>query len=340
MYISATGMACAVGLDADSACAALQAGISGFTELPYRDNSGEPILGAVVPDLDPILRRNDRVVEMIARAIENVLTQSPGMRTESIPLLIGLSEPERPGGAAGLAVQAIPRLQDRLSVRFHPASRAFATGHTAGFEALREARELGRTGLTTALVCGGDSLVNASTLAWLDRHQRLKTVEQSDGVIPGEAGAAALIRFDRPSKGTWQLRIAGMGFADESAHILNAEPLLALGLAAATRSALAEAAIGLHECNFRFSDVTGESYGFREQSLMMSRLQRVRTEDSPLWHPAESIGDTGAAAGVVQLVWAAHAFRGGSTPGANAGAFTSSVGGARATVVLRWLESP
>src|SRR5262249_6150020 len=70
MDISATGMVCSIGLTADTGCAAIRAKIAGFGELPYVDNSGEPIVGSRVPGLDSGLKRRERLVELLAIALE------------------------------------------------------------------------------------------------------------------------------------------------------------------------------------------------------------------------------------------------------------------------------
>ena len=149
---------------------------------------------------------------------------------------MGLAEKGRPGGGPDLADSIVKQTQEALSVRFHPQhSRAFATGHTAGFEALRVAPELLEGGTIAAcVVCGVDSLVNAVTLLWLERHFRLKTPANRDGVIPGEAAAAVLVQ-KTATPGT-VTEVIGLGFGKEEAHILSEEPLLGLGLAEAARA--------------------------------------------------------------------------------------------------------
>ena len=109
-----------------------------------------------------------------------------------------------------------------------------------------------------------------------------------------------------------------------------------LGLTEAVRTALAEAKLGLHEIDCRFSDVTGELYGFKELPLVEGRLMRVvRKREQPLWHWAEVIGDSGAAAGALQLVAADEAFRKGYAPGERIICLTSAGPGDRASAVLR-----
>jgi 3-oxoacyl-[acyl-carrier-protein] synthase-1 len=87
--------------------------------------------------------------------------------------------------------------------------------------------------------------------------------------------------------------------------------------------------------DYRLSDVTGESYGFREYSLAVARLMRVTRENVPIWHCADSIGDTGAAAGVCQLVLAFDAWSRQFAPGDLALCLASSVTGDRSAAVLR-----
>ncbi len=338
MHIVSTGMVCPVGLNAEAACAAMRAGISAFEELPYIDNSGEPIMGAVVPGftLDSSHFRK-RLIDMLACAVTECLGKVPQLSTDKIPVLVALAEPDRPGFPSGLAENIIDGLQDSLGLNFHSEfSQVVSSGHTSGFEALAIAREIMKQhGVPACLVCGVDSYIRAGSLLWLDQHWRLKTEENSDGVIPGEAAGAVLVAASKASEGISCVQIIGLGVAHEEACILSQEPLLGNGLSQALRVALAEADIGLHEIGFRLSDVTGESYGFREQMLSLSRVMRVRREEgAPIWHCAEYIGDTGAAAGVCQLVLASQAFEKGYAPGYSGVCYTSAVSGGRAVAVL------
>jgi 3-oxoacyl-[acyl-carrier-protein] synthase-1 len=336
MFISATSMVCPVGLSAATACAAKRAGISAFKALPYNDNTGEPIVGAVVPGFKLTMRQAPRLIGLLTQALAQLVKGRPAEQWEQVPLLVGLAEPGRPGGGADLAGSIVRRLQEGLGVRFHAQhSRAIASGHSAGFEALRVARGLlGAGSLSTCVVCGVDSLVNAVTLLWLEHHGRLKTPANRDGVIPGEAAAAVVLR--REAQPGLVTEIVGLGFSKEKAHILSEEPLVGVGMTEATRQALAEARLGFHEIDGRLSDVTGELYGFKELPLAEARLMRVvRKQEQPLWHWAEAVGDSGAAAGVMQLVLADEAFRKGYAPGERMLCLASAVAGDRAAVVLR-----
>lgn len=336
MYLGSAGMVCSVGLAAASACAAMRAGIAKFDELPYCDNQGEPVVGAVVPGAAAARSRDLRVLRLMTLALSDCLKLSEPLPKNS-PLLVGLAEPDRPGGTAHLEQSLIPQLSSELGVQFNPRlSRAFPAGHTAGFEALRAARDLILDGtVDSCLVCGVDSYVNAKSLLWLEQHGRLKSAENSDGVIPGEAAAAIWLHRAPILAPAPAVALRGLGFGHEEVGVLSEQPLLGVGLSAAARAALTEAQLQLHEIAFRISDVTGEGYGFKEQSLSVSRLMRGRREAFPLWHPADSLGDTGAAAGVCQMVVACDALRNGYAPGSRAICFTSSVRGARAVAVTQ-----
>jgi len=64
MFIIATGMLSPVGLTAASACAAKRAGISAFEDLPV-EYRGEPIVGTVVPGIEPGVRPDRRLAELL-----------------------------------------------------------------------------------------------------------------------------------------------------------------------------------------------------------------------------------------------------------------------------------
>lgn len=341
MEITATGMVCSVGLSAAAACAAMRAGIVRFAELPYWDRDNLPVVGATVPCLHPELQFGPRLIQMLAMALRDCLSSMPGAALQQIPLLIGLAEPERPGGGGRLAGSIIAQIQEKLGISFHSTlSTAIPRGHTAGFEGLRIARKiLQETDVPGCLVCGVDSYLNASSLCWLDQGWRLKRENNTDGVIPGEAAAAVYVGRPAFAQGG-KAAVVGLGFGQETAHVLSEEPLLGLGLTAATRQALAESGWGFHEIDLRLADVTGENHGFRELALAGARLARiVRSESQPLWHAAESIGDTGAAAGVIQLAMASAAWNRSYAPGPRAVCFTSSVMGQRAVAALQCVRA-
>jgi 3-oxoacyl-[acyl-carrier-protein] synthase-1 len=314
----------------------MRAAIAKFDELPYRDSRYRPIIGAAVPAVGLDLQAELRLVAMLVLALEDCLAQAPALSWPSVPLLVGLAEPGRPGGAASLAESLLPQVQEKLGVQFHPRlSRVLAKGHTAGFECLRLARQLLQTpDVPGCLVCGVDSYINASSLQWLEQHWRLKREDNSDGVIPGEAAAVVYVQRQPPAKAETRVAVLGLGFGQEKATVFSEEPLLGLGLTAAARAALAEAKLTMQAIDFRLSDVTGEAYAFKEHSLAVCRLTRTWKAEFPHWHCADSIGDSGAAAGLCQLVLAHHAFSKDYAFGDRCTCYTSAVPGERAVAVL------
>jgi len=337
VYFTSSGMVCPVGHTAAAACAAMRAAITGFEELSYVDNEGEPIAGAPVPGLSASNRPSERLFEMLAMSIRECVSAAPWLRLDSTPLLVGIAEPDRPGGLRTPAGALLDEVGRRLEARFYPAfSQVIPAAHTAAFHALAKARELiGGGHVSACLVAGVDSYINASSLLWLSESFRLKTAGNSDGVIPGEAAACILVE-GRPRMGASAVELLGLGFGHEPAGILKEEPpLQARGLVDASRAALGEAGIGLHDVDFRISDVAGEGYAFKEITLALQKLLRVRKETFPLWHPADTLGDTGAAAGVCQMVVLMEAFRKGYAPGRRAIGYGSAVGGDRAAAIVQ-----
>ena len=142
----------------------------------------------------------------------------------------------------------------------------------------------------------------------LDNRDRLLTERNSNGFIPGEAGAAVLVGADDGAPG---LRIRSLGLAVERATIESEEPLRGKGLSAAYKQALDAAGVGLHEIDYRIADLSGEQYWFKEAALALAKVMRVRKEFQDVWHPADCIGEVGAAATpcILAVAWQA-AWRG------------------------------
>lgn len=335
MYLVHSGLACAVGLKAAAACAALRAGVAGLSDTAFLDSAGQPIVGGLVPDL-PGRAAPERLAGLLSHAVADCLAAAQPRPSEPLPLLLGLAEPDRPGGGAEQAAALYAHVSQTAGVQFdQKLSRAMPLGHVSGLALLGKARDmLAQKQASACLVAAVDSFWDPATLAWLERHDRLKTPANPDGVIPGEAAAAILVTAAPPA-GLPAVQAVGFGYAKETANVLGDEPLLGLGLAEAARAALAQAGLQLHQIAFRLSDVTGEGYGFKEQALALSRLLRQPTDRLALWHAADRLGDTGAAAGLCHAIMAMHAWKHGYAPGATAACYASAVAGERAVAILQ-----
>ncbi len=314
--ILASGMVTGVGLNAPSSCAAIRCAIDNFSETRFMDKGGEWIIGSQVP-LEQPWRGLPKLVRMVVPAIRECLAHIGSVKTEQIPLFLCVAEKERPGRLEGLDTQLLRDVQSELGLRFHPNSSVFARGRIGGGIALGTARRLiYQENAPLCIIAGVDSYLVAGTLAAYEEKSRLLTSQNSNGFIPGEAGAAILV--GPPGSKSGELHCLGMGMGQERATMESGEPLRADGLLQAFRTAFADAGCGFEAVDYRLTDANGEQYWFKEAALAMTRAMRVRKAEFQLWHVADCIGETGAAAIPATLGYALAASRKQYAPGPGA----------------------
>lgn len=336
LCIIGSGMVSAVGLSAPASCAAIRCAIDNFQETRFIDRGGEWLIAASVPMEQP-WRGRTKLIKMAARAIAETLQSTPGVDPEKTPLLLGLAEAERPGRLDGLDQGLLPAIETELGLRFHPDSYIIARGRVSAAVALLNARALiYQGGHRHVVIAGVDSFLGGPTLAAFEERERLLTSRNSNGFIPGEGAAAVVVAAPYASEQP-QLACIGLGFGVEKATV-EAEgiPLRAEGLTQAVRAALSEAGCGLEQMDYRLTDISGEQYYFKEASLALSRSLRVRKEFFQLWHPADCIGEVGAAIGPVILAVALAASRKGYGEGPNIFCHLGNDAGQRAAVLLSY----
>lgn len=332
--ILGAGMMTGVGLTAPASCTAIRCAIDNFTETRFIGQGGEWIVGSAVP-LEQPWRGQAKLVRLLAGPVRECLDSIPGVPAEDVPLLVCVAERERPGRLDGLDNSLFFELQKELGLTFHAESEIFADGRVAGALALRRARQLlyrAEAPHRHVVVSGADTFLVGPTLMAYDERDRLLTERNSDGFIPGEAGAALLL--SRPGRKGAGLHVLGLGFARETAAIESEEPLRGHGLAQAIAAALADAGTAIEAMDFRITDLSGEQYGFKEASLALSRLLRVRKEEFDIWHPADCIGEVGAAALPCMLGVALYAARKRYAPGPAVLAHGGNDDGKRVALVL------
>lgn len=298
--ITATGMITGVGNDSASTCAAIRCAIDNFRETRFMDSGGEWINASEV-ELEEPWRGETRLLKLAAAAIGECLAAASALEPERTPLVLCLPEKSRPGRVIDDDNAFVARLEDELGVKFAPTSRILTHGRVAAAVAVRDAaRLLGSGEARHVIVAGTDSLLGAPALAALETERRLLTSVYSDGLIPGEAGAALVVeRRGMAAAGT--LLCEGLGFAVEPAPIGSDQPLRADGLTVAIKTALADAGREMHDMDYRIADATGEQYYFKEAALALSRTLRQRKETFDILHPTDCVGETGAAHGLVML---------------------------------------
>jgi len=336
--IASSGLVTGVGLNAAASCAAIRCAIDNFRETRFMDKGGEWILGSEVP-FEESWRGESRLIRMAASAIRECLEGEERVDPSATPLMLCLSEHDRPGRVIGDDHRFFEKLQKELDLVFHQDSRVIARGNVAVAVGLNHASHLLQDAdIPGVLIAATDSFLSAPALAHYEAKDRLLTSVNSNGFIPGEASAALLVEPAQARPGR-RLLCTGLGFAVEEAHVDSELPLRADGLSSAIRQALEVAGTDLGAFDFRITDVAGEQYDFREASLALLKTLRKRKEEFDLWHPADCVGQVGAAAGVVMLAVLKAACEKGWSKGDNILAHMGNDDGKRCAMTLSWGEA-
>ena len=325
--VTACGMSTAVGLTAPAACAALRARLDNFQETRFISQSGDWILGAEVP-LSESWRGLPRMSELLIGPIRECLARA-NERSKEIPILLCFPESERVGRLAGLEEKLVAHLEATLDHSLQQSSRTYAFGGVGGAVAIRDARKMIQEGATEVIVAGVDSFLTAETLRVFDREDRLLTAANSNGFIASEAGAAVLL-----SSSGAGLKLRGIGLGNEEASIGSGEPTRAEGMVSAMRQGLDEAGLTYNDISYRIADLAGEQFYFREATLAQARLWRGERDPEDVWHPADGMGETGAAVVPICLGVGLAAAQKAYAPGPIALVHAAHDDGRRAAIVL------
>lgn len=362
LAITGLGMVTPVGLSVESSCAAFRAGITRFTPVfgKYIDDAkGQPVPasggrvplewfhGGPVEDEYPgheawklplpppshafVTPGAARLAELAVPAAHEAWTSArlADRAPRSLGLYLGVDESED-----GRAV--IDALAKHLGATF-AVERVDALGRASGLAAFhRAARHLREGRIEVALVGAVDSWVRAEGIERLVESGRLRDDDHPQGIIPGEAAAFVVLEAAPPSGVRPLAWLAGSGVAEEpTAGTEDASE--GMGITQALRKALAS---GLKAVPRVVCDLNGDRYRAMEWAYGLVRvlggLQPAEggPASNEAWHPADCIGDTGAASGLVNLAWAVTAMRKGYGRSRESLVWGGSDGVLRAAAVL------
>ena len=316
IVIAGIGMATPVGLTAKDTYYSVRAGVSRFRESAFKDLSNQNIVMASIPDeclawnvLEKACTYSvdgvDRLACLYRLACQDLMDNlSTDIKQQSYPLFLGASDRifDRQ------KIIKFCQSTDLINLSDQPV-RIFSEGRASSLIALHESINAIKNGeIQGAYVAGCDTHANLRTLISLDSSKRLKSEKNSDGFIPGEGSGVLLVVKEADAikyNCTIYARLVGSSRGFEEGHLESDEPYKGEGLAKCADD-LFQNVQTEGKVDRIYSSMNGEDYWAKEWGVTHLRSKEKFSVDYKLHHPADCIGDTGAALGVLMVGLAAY----------------------------------
>ncbi len=345
--IAAMGMVSPGGHSVDQTCATINSGISRINEsaefiIPNLNGERAPVLCGSVIGITDGQRRFLRHLRMAVPACHEALDQS-GLSATDIQqsgLYLCLQEIDRPGMDNRPEQILAYRLSELLKLGdLYNRTQVFNKGHASVFYALEIAiNDIVAGKYKYAIIGAIDTYLDEITLEWLQDVKRLKTNDNAKkGFIPGECAAFIVLgkESDLIKQNLTPLaRLQGLATAMEPNSIYHDTPCQGEGLSTSIQSTIANLNGGEIHTGMVVCDLNGERYRSLEWGLALPRAMNNAHPNMNVVHPADCIGDLGAASGVVNICYAAVAIRKHYTTFTNALVWGSSDDGERGSVYV------
>lgn len=351
IVITGIGMITPVGRNAFQTCASIRADISRITDIDYFDYENDhfdtlPLKGAFVYGVTDGHSGLGRTIRMVFPAINDMLSNSGLSKSElsKAGFYCGLPSSNRKGVNKQTETLLCTRIRQWASISFSSIQKMFPEGHASCAKALTDAvRDLQENRVNYAVAGGVDSLVESGTLAYLMKTERLMTEDNPDGYFPGEAAAYFLLEtLENAEKRDARIfaSIEAPSFAMEPETVFSDTPSTTTGL----RQTITETFENLEDkgtnTGMIVCDLNGENYRFKEFGTVTPAVFSDIATSWKLIHPAELIGDTGAASFALSVCIASRALERGYAETDNILVCGASDDGLRGSVYLRKYSKP
>lgn len=360
--MTAVGLVCALGYDAPTALAAARAQVSRATvQQHYRMRSGlngaeEPVVGHSADLLTLGFGRELRLQRLAEAALSQLRDAIQPGRDGRIGLFAVLAGQDAAGSGADEPAGAEPdegttpvdseaRARScleralaaaQLGCSMHEVTCSARPGRVGALRMLGAAASaLQRGSLDMAIVLATDTLLDADSLERLHGAGRLKCEAVPDGLQPGEAAVALLLRHpDSHHQAEAMTRLHTVAIDDGAPpHGDSSAPpgeALARVLRAAAKGNLDRRAWVLVDHNGEFA--RGHDWGSAWSRL---RAQDEAYANAEVWYPALAFGDTGAAGALAAVAMVRAAHDRGYAPGNTALVACADEGQGRAALLLQ-----
>lgn len=317
VVVTGIGMRTPVGHHAIQSASAVRAGINRFRTWPHfglDPGTGSGLAASfMTPDLGDVSwveKARDLLPSTITEALWTSRLWNLAEYRGKVRAFIATPYPDRAGMTTEAFQELAPTLgEDCFDEAMNIPTELVALDHAAGLIAMARAIEQLTARTADLCVVGAvDSFLESTFLQALLAEGRLKAGQNSSGLIPGE-GAAALVLERADDALQRQARplalVEAIALERDTPYQPHA-PIRAEGLTRALRTVLD--VTGAREVRRVMSDLNGERWRFLEWALAETRCLDGLPRGWQLWHPADCLGDVGAAFGPTAVALAARAF--------------------------------
>ena len=309
---------CAAGRGPEQIWTSIRSGIGRIGSSRVMDRRFDPIQMGLVPEdaltplppeLDelPLPGRARRMLRLGATTLAAVAKSAgpePICLFLAVPRIDAQREPWISSFALHLARMADVTLDESKS-------RVIPVGRAGALIALELALAALATDPTRRLVIGGvDTYLDVRLLGDLDAAGRILGPHVMDGFVPGEGAAFQVLAVDSqspPLPGGRPVRVLGAASARDAGHQGGQEPARGEGLADAIEKLRGAVGAMSGPIATTFAGLTGESFEAKLWGVASLRHRELFSPNMQIQHPADCIGDAGAAAGAILTVLAATA---------------------------------
>lgn len=343
-----TGANCitALGLDGkETACSVLR-GESGIAfDDQHEDEYGSPVKTSVIRGLDMAGTTGEaEFMAILSRRCLSELCQrcfAENETVEHLHLFMGYPSGLRPGPRFEMAESPLETCFKSILSPYaeNVYVNYFITGNASAFHGIRQSTEiLGRHQDSVCIVGAADSLLSPETIAWFQKDSRLvsETPGRGQGLFPSQATGFFILDSERGLEKRNKkplARLISHCIAQEPAPFASGTPCCAEGLTRVIQKTLEYSQIHPTSVHAVLCDLNGEYHKFKEWGFAGMRCFPESSKSPGLIHPADCLGDVGAAWLPVLLNIAVEGFRNDTLVG-NVMIFCSDDHGERGALVL------
>lgn len=331
--IVSVGLVTPVGLYAAAASAAIAAGRSRARRSEVVGQTGERQAMHLVEEgyLEPLnpgivsigcTVPHRRMLQLGGAALAEAAAGCPAPALP--PLLLALPE-VLPGSADLVGESFVSHLATQAGIQIDEArSATYRQGGAGVLFALRDALEMLAAKKVSHIIIGGvDTFLDVMRLATLDSEGRLCGPHSRLGFMPGEGAGFLLLRAPQERQRGKPLlppgphalaRVLAVGTGAEKGHRYSKEPYRGDGLAEAFEALFQGLPPSHPKVRCVYAGFNGEEMPAKEWGVARLRNPERFADELRVEHPADCIGDSGAALGAIMLGLAALAIDQGYWP--------------------------